>query len=75
MLAVFPATATDRKRGAAPERFRKYRQTQLVYRVLWKSVKPKPARVIFYHGGKGGANRLSKSLSTQRVIAATSFSP
>src|SRR5713226_7896587 len=36
---VFPATASDRKRGAAPERVRKYRQTQLVYRALWKSVR------------------------------------
>jgi hypothetical protein len=44
MLAVFLATASDRKRGAAPERFRKYRQTQLVYRALLKSVK----RVVSY---------------------------
>src|SRR4029077_3566548 len=35
----FPATACDRTRGAAPERVRKYRQTQPVYRGLWKSVK------------------------------------
>jgi len=40
MLAVFPATASNRKRGAVPERVRQYRQTQLVYRALWKSVKP-----------------------------------
>src|ERR1019366_583842 len=35
----FPAAASDRKRGAAPERVRKYRQTHPVYRALWKSVK------------------------------------
>jgi hypothetical protein len=35
----FPAAASDRKRGAAPERVRKYRQTHPVYRVLSKSVK------------------------------------
>src|ERR1039457_2284940 len=35
----FPAAASDRKRGAAPERVRKYRQTHPVYRAPWKSVK------------------------------------
>jgi len=38
VLAVFSATACDRKRGATPERVRKYRQTQPFYRALWKTV-------------------------------------
>jgi hypothetical protein len=39
LLAVFPAAACDRKGGATPERARMYRQTQLFYRALWKTVK------------------------------------
>ena len=39
LACCFPAAASDRKRGAVPERVRKYRQTHPVYRALWKSVK------------------------------------
>jgi len=41
MLAVFSAPAPQRSRQASPERVGEYRQTQLFYRALSKSVKPR----------------------------------
>src|ERR1019366_5007593 len=62
----FPAAASDRKRGAAPERVRKYRQTQLVYRASWKSVKRYPLA----WAGEGFTSGIHPSVATR--LAASS---